>query len=942
MLRSHDPRSRLLILAIDPDTQDEIAECIDEWQEAGLLVNTFLLDVGKSVEDFVAAFAGDPVWRPLDHILNYLPWIDITIVSIRSKPIGQTSQERVGIEESLANRLRKAYPATGELQPKLFTLSVYEPTIKFGPAHLPRNYSSHFIHEPTNFVDERLPRQPLGSHTAATLAFTAVVAGGGLHSQRESPVAGINDQSLDMTRRVRFLRAMGRAATAGFLLDKSIRRVIGPGAGTSLVETSGISVVDDDPKLLADLSKEVISSGKFYYQVSVDKPDEKVIVEAGLIQSLKEFFSGFGYYLGKAVETTVKSRIESRARTFLDAFQELLFGDDSTVRIKGASTPMSLEHSLEEIAKRSCELKDIEDFERIESRPIPTPREWRLLLSASLSALDGSSQEDGVSCLQKSGVRTVFRRPNVLGPAPSVSDFVINIETIRRFGFPDEFVSIDALDFKIHKRFESAIREARLDSIFSGDSGITSSKPETSKGRIRGSMSRETRIADRKDSVSPSTPTEVAVESVAELRVRFDAWRSKNKIESSGTLLFEIAHAVHEGIEKAKADYKFDEIKKIYEDASAITPPKRKSLSRLITGAGVFTGATLIAGFTLSRIGIGSLIGLPIALIFFIIWLFGTSATLGREIFKGAIELRKFDFACKKSDTELNRLIRLTLNAVREYSRLTFVERQLVDWSRAIREIAHAPFGRLSDITEMTDRLPLIPHPPQFAVSRFHSKPDQISTIDREVWMRILRIGYLSDVFRALRARWSDEYNMYAPGGLEPESDTGPFRIISRAERRKSGRILNPRSDLSQSFLHHELRASVTEGELESISRWFSDHHLSALFSELDHVDTDHHAFDKFSPEEFLLGLVDSKRPVDFDPNAFAPGVQPRVENIEFRFKWQGDARLGSFTISPDKPLHFVTWALDVGYCHSLDSLIGGRSTDEPPEPPKDSPRFRS
>ena len=939
MLRSLDLRSRLLILAIDPDSQDQVAECIDEWDAAGLLVNTFLLNVGKSGGEFVAAFAGDPDWRPLDQILNYLPWVDITIISIRSGPIGKTQQERVGKEESLAIRLRKAYPSTGDVQPKLFTLSVYDPSVDFGPAHLPRNYSGHFFHEPTNFVDERLPRQPLGGTTDSTLAFTAVVIGGGLQSQKENPATGINDHSLDMARRVRFVRAMGRAATAGFLLDRSIRRVIGAGSGTSLVETAGISVVDDDPKLLADLGKEVINLGKFFYQIPADRPKDKSIVETGLIQSIKEFFSDFGTYLGRAVETTVKSRIESRARTFLDAFQELLFGDDSTMRIKGTSTPMTLEHSLEELAKRSSELKDLEDFERIESRPIPRPDQWRLLLSASMSALDGSPPADGIKCLNKSGVRTVFRRPHVLGPAPSISDFVIAADTLRRLGLPEEFLSIDALDLRKHKHFEIALREARLDSIFSAGSATSASSPDTSKGRIRSSMSRESRIADRKEALSPSAPAEVTVESVAELRARFDTWLTRNKVESASTLLWEIAFSVSAGIEAAKSDYKFDEIKKLYEHASTISPPKRKSLSRLFTGVGVFGGALFFAWVILSRFPIG----LPIAAIFFAIWLFGTSATLGREIIRTAIELRKFDFACNLTDSELTRLISLTLNAVREYSRLTFVERQLTDWSRAIREIAHAPFGRLSDIDDSSDRLPLIPRPPQFAVSRFNSKPDQINAIDREVWMRILRIGYLSDVFRALRAKWSDEYTMYAPGGLEPESDTGPLRTISRAERRKSGRILNPRSDLSESFLQHELRASVTEGELESIARWFSDHHLAALFSELDHIDTDHHAFDRFSPEEFLLGLVNSRRSVDFDPNAFAPGVEPRVANVEFRFKWKGDASLGSFNVSPDRPLHFVTWALDIGFCYPLDSLVGGRSTDETDgRTSKDLPRFRS
>lgn len=240
-----------------------------------------------------------------------------------------------------------------------------------------------------------------GRDTATTLAFTAVVAGGGLRSQHNCPIAAINDSSLDASHRVRFIRAVGRGATAGFLLDRSIRRVIGPGAGTSLVETAGISVVDDDPKLIADLSAEVIIKGEFDYRRTTEIVVEEKVIETGLIQALKQFFSGFGYYLGKAVETTVKSRIEERARTFLDAFQELLFGDDSSMRIKGTTTFLSPERALEELSRRASELKDIEEFGRIESRPIPSSDTWKLLVSATMSALDGSETADGATCLQK-------------------------------------------------------------------------------------------------------------------------------------------------------------------------------------------------------------------------------------------------------------------------------------------------------------------------------------------------------------------------------------------------------------------------------------------------------------------------------------------------------------------------------------------------------------
>lgn len=928
MSKIEDRYSRLLLLAIDPDSQDDVAECIDEWNSAGLLQNIFLLNIGASGEEFETSIAGDPTWRPLETTLNHLPWHEITIISIRSYSIGNTLQQRVGKEEALFSRIRDAYPATSALQPKFFTISVYAPSQAFSPAHLPKHYSGNFLHEPNIFIDERLPRQPLGRDIATTLAFTAVVAGGGLRSQHNCPIAAINDSSLDASHRVRFIRAVGRGATAGFLLDRSIRRVIGPGAGTSLVETAGISVVDDDPKLIADLSAEVIIKGEFDYRRTTERVVEEKVIETGLIQALKQFFSGFGYYLGKAVETTVKSRIEERARTFLDAFQELLFGDDSSMRIKGTTTFLSPERALEELSRRASELKDIEEFGRIESRPIPSSDTWKLLVSATMSALDGSETADGATCLQKGGIRTVFRRPNVLGPAPSISDFLIASETLTRLGIDEEYLLVDALDFNRQGQLEEILRKVRLDGIFSGEVAATSPVAAPLESRIHGAGLRESRITESKETTTSTSDATVPVETISEIRSRFTEWRARLKSEFTGTLLWEVSTSLNAAIKAAKGDYKFDSIKKIFDEMVDITPPARGGSTKLFTGVGAFTVILIIVGGLLSKFGPAWIISLPITLIFFVIWLFTTSATLGRVIIRRAIDLRKFDFACKKADTELNRLIRITLNAVKEYSRLVFLERQFTDWSRAIREIAHAPFGRLSDIDDAADRLLKIPHPPQFAISSFHSRPEQISKIDREVWMRILRIGYLSDVFRALRAKWSDEYNMYSPGGLEPESDTGQKRVIARAERRPSGKILNPRSDFSESLLDHYLRASVTEGELASISRWFADHHLSSLFSSLSHVDSAHHAFDKFSPEDFLLGLVIGRRSVDFDPNIFAPGIEPRVDNVELSFSWKGDASLGSFDISPEKPLHFVTWALDIGHCHPISSLIGGRSSD--------------
>jgi len=923
-------RARLLLLAIDSDTQDEVAECIDEWDAAGLISNTFLLNVGNSGEEFAAAFAGDPTWRTLDAVLNHLPWHEITVISVRTWAIGATTQERVGKEEALVERLRKAYPPTSEVQPRLFTLSLFVPTVEFRSAHLPRRYPVHLIHESTNFVDERLPRQPLGRDVASTLAFTAVVAGGGLSAQRETPLSSLNDHSLDNIPRLRFVRAMGRAATAGFLLDKSIRRIIGPGSATSLVETPGISVIDDDPKLLTELSAEVTNAARLRYQRRDEKPTDSPIEETGFFKAISRFFTGFGHYLGKAVETTIKTRIEDRARTFLDAFQELLFGDDSTIRIKGTTTTLSPEHALEELARRSAEFKEIEKFGRLESRPTPTPSTWRLLTGAALAALDGNSSAEATRCLQKGGVRTVFRRPSVLGPAPVASDFPIAGETLARTGLDSRFALVDALDFGTHAALETALREARLDTVFSGESAGASTPTETSRSRVRISTSREERIADRKEASTTTTPA-VPTETVTELRRRFETWRARCKSEYSGTLLWQISASVHEGMRAAKDDYKFDEIKKLYEESSALLPPAHKSVRKLLSIVGLSTIALFAFGFVLSRIGVASLIGLPIALLFFIIWLFGISLTLGKSIIRHAIELRKFDLACKKSDSDLSRLIRLTLNAVREYGRLLFIERQLTEWSRAIREVAHAPFGRLTDVDDASDRLPTVPRPPQFAIGRFHSRPDQISAIDREVWVRILRIGYLSDLFRALRAKWEDEYNMYAPGGLEPESDTGPSRVIGPAARRPSGHIMNPRSDLTESLLRYDLRASATESELATIARWFSDHHIGDLFSSLDHVDTAHHAFDKFSPEDFLLNLVSARRSVDFDPNSFTPEVDARVDNVESQSRWVGDASLGSYSITPDKPLHFVTWALDLGHLHPYGNLVGGNTSATPP-----------
>lgn len=54
----------------------------------------------------------------------------------------------------------------------------------------------------------------------------------------------------------------------------------------------------------------------------------------------------------------------------------------------------------------------------------------------------------------------------MLGPAPSISDFLIASETLTRLGIDEEYLLVDALDFNRQGQLEEILRKVRLDGIF--------------------------------------------------------------------------------------------------------------------------------------------------------------------------------------------------------------------------------------------------------------------------------------------------------------------------------------------------------------------------------------------------------------------------------------------------------------------------------------------
>jgi len=920
------PNHRLVLVALwlSDDRQDEIARCIDEWMSAGLLGHVRMLDLSDEYSEsleYPTSTPGQAGWYEVTGAFNERPWKEVVIVSCRSGVLGSVDEKRVHREEQLQKRVQQSYPVGAATKTFFYTLTICAEGTTFSNSQLPFGYTTNLLHEDTNMVDRFLALQPVGSDEASTLAFTGLVCTGGFNCQEHLPLVDKQDAAMSADRPTRMVRALGRAASAGFMLDSGIRKILTPETGFSLASTASIKVVEDDPRLIQEFADQVIEAGRFKYEFldseKKDKPDR-----IGPIKAIRAFLSDFGGYLKKALIKTVSDEIESKTQKFTNAFQDVLFGSDSRVLIKGSylDTP---EEITTELSRRMQLIEDIEGIEKLQSGAIPDREQWEVLVQSCLALIDGSELPDSITCLDRAGIRSVVPLPSALGPSPKVTEFKVNAESLSNSAIPLSFASIDLLDDPTVRAYQKHLDDAKISNLFKP--AVIEKEPEVSiESNLRGSLVRDARI---KASAAVVVEESIEVETPAEISRRMQSQLELINKEHSKSVLVRIAQSIEEGFEYAKRENKTEEIIKKLEALSE-AKVDRKGYKKFALGSlGALVGMSGLALLAKAFV-LPATVAIPFVLfIAFLIWLFSFATALLAKVFRLALKIRRDDFKRKSEKGEIELLMRGTMQSIKEYSRLVFVQRQFADWNVIIRELAYSPFGRLSDLEDTADRLLEVPRPPQFATARVIQNNNQKLQIQREIWLQILQVGYLKYVYQSIRSKWLQEYSItVTDASVTPEGDTGAKRVIAGLSGTDNRQIFNPRADFAYQVCSNELRMQYTKSVMNALSAWFSTRDITDVFSETERASSGHQAFDQYTPKDFLYSsIVNPELAVanDFKAGLFKVDSNRLVANVEERISSPYDDTLGAFPIELGKPMILMTWVVELGYRVDLPMLKG-------------------
>lgn len=919
------PNHRLVLVALwlSDDRQDEIARCIDEWMSAGLLGHVRMLDLSDEYSEsleYPTSTPGQAGWYEVTEAFNARPWKEVVIVSCRSGVLGSIDEQRVQREEQLQKRVQQSYPVGAATKTFFYTLTICAEGTTFSNSQLPFGYTTNLLHEDTNVVDRFLALQPVGFDEASTLAFTGLVCTGGFNCQENLPLVDKQDAAMNADRPTRMVRALGRAASAGFMLDSGIRKILTPETGFSLASTASIKIVEDDPTLIRDFANQLIAAGRFRYEFL--DPEKKAKPERiGPIKAIRVFLSDFGGYLKKALIKTVSDEIENRTRTFTNAFQDVLFGSDSRILIKGSylDTP---EEITTELSRRMQLIEDIDGMEILQPGAIPDRSQWEVLVQSCLALIDGSDVPDSITRLDQAGIRSVVPLPSALGPSPKVTEFKVNPESLSNSGIPFSFAKVDLLDNPTIRTYQKHLDEAKISNLFKP--AVIEKEPDVSiESNLRGSLVRDARI---KASAAVVVEESIEVETPAEISRRMQSQLELIKKEYSKSVLVRIAQSIEEGFETATKENKTEEIIKRLEALSE-AKVERKGYKKFALGSlGALVGMSGLA--LLAKVfGVIALAVTPLLSIAGLIWLFSFATALLVKVFRLALKIRRDDFKRKSDKGEIELMIRGTLQSIKEFSRLVFVQRQFADWNVIIRELAYSPFGRLSDLEDTADRLLEVPRPPQFATARVIQNNSQKLQIQREIWLQILQVGYLKSVYQTIRSKWFQEYSItVADVTMSPEGDTGAKRVIAGLSGTDNRQIFNPRADFAYQVCSNELRMQYTKSVMNALSAWFSTRDIADVFSETERASSGHQAFNQYTPKDFLYSsIVNPELAVanDFKAGLFKIDSNRLVANVEERISSPYDDTLGAFPIELGKPMILMTWVVELGYRVDLPMLKG-------------------
>ena len=929
----------LRIIALDANEDEECQNLIDEYHEAGLLENCLSVDVSDS-QNFRACFP-DEEYTDLVTCLSRGLWSQIILVSLRRElnaeyPATSRVAAETKLRDFLTNRYVKSTPVVSMTLSQIGT-SVHE-------SMFPQNFQAHYVHQKQIDVDDRLPRVDVSpANINQVLVFTALTISGAGKWVTTPVWHSLDDSSIGRNRQVRFVKVQTRIGVCGPLVADLVKAAVRPGGGAipaGLPIGSFIALNEEDNEL-RKLSNSFIEKYRFKVMerpLSENEMDHDE-VSLGPIKALLLFFKGFGRYLRSAALNEWQDRIEKLTGPLLKQLNDITFGDDSSVIIKGVRH----EISSEGLAIFAEELKGRLDGLDGVTAPKQTPEAWMGLLRTSFALLDGSDYPESteespekIHVPSSSGKRIVFLQPNVVGPDLTDDVFVLAPGDCEVLKLDDSRArSVSMLEHQEVERLTREVKDAVARAGHRKDvAELMREKRESdvdasieSKSRLRGTLSRSERL----EAVKAESEREIddlrPVRTVEKIKSDLDAWLSKRETLSRDSFIAHLFESLDSAIEHEVSSLKWDAlVKEIEELVKPVEPPKMR-FKRLLKFFGFLLLPLIIVAIVVSSVlgAVVTVLGIPVLLFVAISWGTAFAFAVVVSVVKRALALRRLDFLKKSRATEIEKQYRDLVHAINEFRRLQLLKVQFIDWQRLAREVVHYPYGRIDEIGEAIELIDAVAIPPQMVVAQIYPDAAQATKLRNNVKEQLTGSGYLDSILVEMYNNWKEDYESIAElrDHSNPYLDVSPVKLepgVVHAGRK----YFFARRDFVNSSINGNLRTALVDEKVRTLSEDIFRRTIEEVFAKVD--SGLNLAFSSEGPSSFLVGLTQQDR-LDFSTSYFAPEKRGKdgVEQIDMdvSFLSTGDSSIKGFLVSGDEQqILLASTKVDISRPFSPDRLL--------------------
>ena len=951
----------LHILAFDAVNEEGCQNLIDEYHEAGLISNCLSVDISDP-QNWRACFP-DQEYTDLVSCLGEGLWTQIILVSLRRElSESYPSLSRVVAETRLREFLETRYSSSVTMQS--MTLSQIGTSIH--EDMFPANYQANYIHQKEIDVDTRLPRVDVSeSNIDQVLVFTACTISGAGKWVTQPRWQGVDDFSIGDDRVIRFIKVQTRIGVCGPLVANLAKAVVRPGGGAipAGLPPGLFTPLNEEKNELQKLSNSFIQ--KYGFHVRPRKLSEEegsdVVGPMGPIKAMLLFFKGFGRYLRSAVVSEWQDRVDKLARPLLSKLQDITFGDDSTIIIKGVRHEISsdaLAAFAEELRSRLDGLDGV-------TAPKQTPEVWTGLLRTSFALLDGSeypisTPESPISIYEptSSGKRIVFMQPSIVGPDLTDDLFVLTSSDCTTLEF-DESRARSVSMFEHHEveRLSNDVNEAVSRVKFRADvkaltrdhSKLETEEAVAPKSRLRGTLSRTARLEAVKAESLKEDGGPLLHRTAEKIGADLENWLAKRNLLSRDSFIAHLFESLDNAIEHEVSALKWDAlIREIDELIKPIEAPKFRFRRILKIFALILLPLVLAAVLFSSVLGaVTAVLGIPILVFVLVAWGTSFGFALVVAVFKRALTLRSLEFKKRSQASEIEKKYRDLVHSINEFRRLQLLKVQFSDWQRLAREIAHYPYGRIEEMGETAEVIDEAAIPPQLVVARLDPDSSQATKLRNDAKEQLKVSGYLDSILVEMRNDWQEHYESIGELKLlqpNPEMDVSPSHLEPGVVH--GGRkYFFARRDFVESSIDGDLRSKLHDKKVKALSQNIFSRPIMDVFASVN--SGLNRAFASDTPLVFLAGLSRQNR-TSFSTEYFAPEKRDKdgVEEIDLdsSFLTTDDSQIEGFVVSgDDHQIILASTRVDISFPFSPDRLDmyqvktdsalreGASSPDDPP-----------